>query len=412
MLILSWEGREEQCIKSRVVEKIVSPNILDNRLEILSNCQIKNNSQNQVKFSPYFQDKTKEINSRIQQIESALYNKDGSNHLAPLKVIIEKDNEKEPLDLKAEAMLEVGAGADQVSIQNETKNSDIRLTEKELFLTHVLEKQLIVYWLKNKLSEFPISNKMEENIILAIMEGALHLYFGFDREPTFDIFFKNKEARQYWNFVYAWFESYKELSIAEKSRFIKSAINLIANKQSGLKSFSQFFYLPFDERKKMDRFLISYKKILRAQPIVFADVEMAKKSPLKSIGVSSIILETCSPISLDGLRELGHNYTRLLLIKKCDTKEVDYYSYRNGMKAFAKANKDTHFIEIHIPSLNLKKFAAESTNQIFNNIDLMSIVGSKQLASQYFGWTDVVPSAEGNYFQPKSTIDAIVSFRL
>lgn len=394
MLWVSWEAREKQCINSRVVEKIViaKPERIQGqslanitlyksmqKADAILNCGIKN--EESLGVSPYFQNKVYQINSRFLNLERSL----NFSKIKPINIVID-NSYSEP---------------------NWNSDNELRVSEQQFFKSNELEKELINYWVEANIEDVFFQNKIEKNLVVSILELSIRQYFGIEPDLIYKKIIKNGQDRQYWSFVYAWFEVYNQLSTFQKNQFVKKVIESVQNNKSEISSFKKLFVLPFNSKDGVDEFVSSFKNVLKEQPIVFSSVEEANISPLKSLGIQSVIVENCANLSIEKLNGLDPVYSKILLVKNCDNSDIDYYSYRFGIAKFASRNKKVPFVEVHLPSLKFKCKDLIATGQEF-----MKVFNSKEIAQKYFGWNQIIPSADGNYYQPKSTIDAVVSFRM
>lgn len=101
---------------------------------------------------------------------------------------------------------------------------------------------------------------------------------------------------------------------------------------------------------------------------------------------------------------------KLMMIKGCDqSMALDFSSLlKYGVKDFVKQNNQIKFVQMHLPSLEMKQKELSHVNNFFN------LVENRDVNSPEFrtlGWTQIQWSDDYHAYKPKAAIEAIEFFR-
>lgn len=134
-------------------------------------------------------------------------------------------------------------------------------------------------------------------------------------------------------------------------------------------------------------------------------------SSFGSVRAHRAILEKCGVYSMEELFELANKVDKLLLVENCgDAGSVSYASLlEKGIEAFARENPDKKFIQLHLPSLQMKQDVLKSAGNIWDFIKKRDV---DHEAFSSLGWSEVQWVDSAKAYRPKAAIEAIEWFRV
>ncbi len=135
----------------------------------------------------------------------------------------------------------------------------------------------------------------------------------------------------------------------------------------------------------------------------------------KKLKVSNLIWESCDDLDLQSLLSIPANVRKILVVRNCSFQnQINYNHYiKSGIAGFAAAYPQVSFVQIDIPSLNMRRDMVVLQQKIF---DLMSQQAmnknSKNSFFALFGLERLHWDDKLQIYIPKAHIDAIESFRI
>lgn len=131
---------------------------------------------------------------------------------------------------------------------------------------------------------------------------------------------------------------------------------------------------------------------------------------LDDIRVHRMAVIRCGGFDFDWALSFEGVAQKLFVVDACDRKAVELRSWLiDGAEGFAKANPGVRFVQLHLPSLAMKK------PEIDRAADVMKAIASHQepnSVARSLGWSEVMAVEETGAYRPRAPIDAIEWFRL
>lgn len=128
--------------------------------------------------------------------------------------------------------------------------------------------------------------------------------------------------------------------------------------------------------------------------------------------VNHLIWESCDDLELRSLLGVSAEARKLLVIRNCSPQnQPDYNQYvKKGIAGFAAAHPQVSFVQIDLPSLNMRKDEIVLQKKIFEQMAMQNKEHAAFL--RLFGLQQLNWNQKLQIFEPKSHIDAIESFRI
>ncbi len=136
--------------------------------------------------------------------------------------------------------------------------------------------------------------------------------------------------------------------------------------------------------------------------------------PLKSFGAarsSKTVVQKCASFDFHYALAFANQTDKLLIVDNCDEKKVIKYSgfIRNSAEGFGLENRNVAFVQLHLPSLLMKK------NQLLNIQDVFKELEKSKTdshVSEIFGWQDLSWNKTAQAVRPKAIVDGIEMYRI
>ncbi len=130
-----------------------------------------------------------------------------------------------------------------------------------------------------------------------------------------------------------------------------------------------------------------------------------------SMRAHKAIMEKCGDYSVSDLLEMSNNIDKLLLVDNCaEAGSIRYGSLLDkGIENFAIENPQRKFIQLHLPSLQMKKDVLKSAGNIWDFIKKRDV---DHEAFSSLGWSEVLWVDSAKAYKPKAAIEAIEWFRV
>lgn len=122
------------------------------------------------------------------------------------------------------------------------------------------------------------------------------------------------------------------------------------------------------------------------------------------------ILEKCTSFDFKDTFELAERYQRVLVVGTCESDFKRKYGafVKTGAEGFALQNPKTSFVQLHLPSLMIKKAELVDTRDVFN---ILTRRESDNPTFQLLGWQEIRWNKQMNAYTPRAHIDGIEWFR-
>jgi hypothetical protein len=133
------------------------------------------------------------------------------------------------------------------------------------------------------------------------------------------------------------------------------------------------------------------------------------------IRVRHLIWESCNDLSIQDILSIQAEVHKILVVRSCsEQNQPDYSEYiRKSIAGFAAVHPQLSFVQLDIPSLNLRKDNSILQQRIF---DLMTQqIAQKEKQSHFFslyGLQKLQWDQKLQIFSPKAHVDAVEYFRL
>lgn len=128
--------------------------------------------------------------------------------------------------------------------------------------------------------------------------------------------------------------------------------------------------------------------------------------------VRHLIWESCDDLELRALLGVSADVQKLLVVRNCSPQnQPDYNQYmKKGIAGFAATHPQISFVQIDLPSLNMRKDELALQKKIFEQMAMQNNEHSAFL--RLFGLQQLNWDQKLQIYVPKSNIDAIESFRI
>lgn len=131
---------------------------------------------------------------------------------------------------------------------------------------------------------------------------------------------------------------------------------------------------------------------------------------VKSFGeikASRLVVEKCSDTSFAEIFAYSEMAEKLLLVENCQNNQMNWQSYvHDGAQGFAQTHKGISFIQLHLPSLLMKK------NDLPAGHRIRDFLAFSDIPKKSFGWVDAGWQESLEAFKPRGAIDGVEWFRL
>jgi hypothetical protein len=131
--------------------------------------------------------------------------------------------------------------------------------------------------------------------------------------------------------------------------------------------------------------------------------------------VGHLIWESCDDLELKDVLGVSADVQKLLVIKNCSPQnQPDYTEYiSKGIAGFAATHPQITFVQIDMPSLNMKRDSLSLQEKIFELMTQQAVEKeSKGSFLSLFGLEQLNWNHELQMYVPKAQIDAVESFRI
>lgn len=135
----------------------------------------------------------------------------------------------------------------------------------------------------------------------------------------------------------------------------------------------------------------------------------------RKLKVDHLIWESCDDLDLKSVLSVSAKVRKLLVIKNCSAQnQPDYAQYVfKGISGFAAAHPQISFVQLDMPSLNMKRDSIGLQQKIFELMSQQSAnKGTKTSFFSQFGLQRLQWDKELQIYFPKAQIDAVESFRV
>jgi hypothetical protein len=131
--------------------------------------------------------------------------------------------------------------------------------------------------------------------------------------------------------------------------------------------------------------------------------------------VDHLVWETCDDLEIKTLLDVSAEVRKLLVVKNCsEQNHLDYSQYvLKGMAGFAATHPQVSFVQLNMPSLNMRREVLELQHKIFEMMAQQAL--NKEGKSGFlslFGLEQLNWDRDLHIFIPKAQIDAVESFRV
>ena len=138
-------------------------------------------------------------------------------------------------------------------------------------------------------------------------------------------------------------------------------------------------------------------------------------SAFNKLKVDHLIWESCDDLELKDVLGVPAQVRKLLVVGNCSPQnQPDYNEYvRKGIAGFAAMHPQVSFVQIDMPSLNMKRDMLSLQQKIFELMAQQAIAKeTKDSFLGLFGLEQLKWNHELQIYEPKAQIDAVESFRI
>lgn len=131
---------------------------------------------------------------------------------------------------------------------------------------------------------------------------------------------------------------------------------------------------------------------------------------VKSFGelrASRLITQRCSETLFSDVFAYADIAEKLFVVENCDDSALDWQAYiHDGVQGFALSHKDISFMQLHLPSLLMKREELPAKSRI------RDYLAFSDAPKKSFGWVDNGWQESLGAFRPRGAIDGVEWFRL
>lgn len=148
--------------------------------------------------------------------------------------------------------------------------------------------------------------------------------------------------------------------------------------------------------------------------------DLGSRSQISSLSFSklkvrSLVWESCNDLSIHEILSVQAEVQKILVVRSCSAQnQPDYSEYiRNAVAGFAASHPQVSFVQLDVPSLNLRKDSSILQQRVFEIMtQQMNLKENRNHFFSLYGLEKLQWDQELQIFSPKAHVDAVEHFRV